>query len=248
VLSSPHYTLELPQNTLSNTSKTPSEAIPHSTAGQRTYAAFLFDMDGTLINSIASANRVWRHWASSHGIDPELVLRAMHGVRAVDTVRRLNIPGLDPEKEAEILTQAEIADVEGITAINGAPAFLRALPTNRWAIVTSAPRVLAVLRLAAAGIPTPEVLVTADDVKQGKPAPDCFLLAARLLGVAAHDCLVWEDTLAGIGAAEAAGAAVMVVGATHSHPIETRHPVTLDYEGLTTSLDDSGALVLSKRR
>jgi sugar-phosphatase len=233
---------------LRSSSKTTSETSPHDPTDQRAYAAFLFDMDGTLINSIASANRVWRHWATSHGIDPELVLRAMHGVRAVDTVRQLNIPGLDPEKEAEILTQAEIADVEGITAINGAPQFLRALPANRWAIVTSAPRVLAVLRLAAAGIPTPEVLVTADDVKQGKPAPDCFLLAARLLGVAARDCLVWEDTLAGIGAAEAAGAAVMVVGATHSHPIETRHPVTVDYEGLTTSVDDSGALVLSKRR
>jgi mannitol-1-/sugar-/sorbitol-6-phosphatase len=248
VLCSLHYPLELPQNTLRNFSRTTSDAIPSDPADRGAYAAFLFDMDGTLINSIASANRVWRHWATSHGIDPEIVLRAMHGVRAVDTVRRLNIPGLNPEQEAEILTQAEIADVEGITAIHGAPEFLRALPTNRWAIVTSAPRVLAVLRLAAAGIPTPEVLVTADDVTQGKPAPDCFLLAARLLGVAARDCLVWEDTLAGISAAEAAGASVVVVGATHSHPIETRHPVIVDYEGLATSVDESGALVLSKRR
>jgi sugar-phosphatase len=205
-------------------------------------------MDGTLINSIASANRVWRHWATSNGIDPELVIREMHGVRAVDTVRRLNIPGLDPEREAEVVTQAEMADVGGITAINGAQAFLRALPSNRWAIVTSAPRVLATRRLAAAGIPTPEVLVTADDVTRGKPAPDCYLLAARLLGVAARDCLVWEDTMAGVGAGEAAGAAVMVISATHSHPIETTHPVVVDYEGLTTSVDDSGALFLSKLR
>jgi sugar-phosphatase len=214
----------------------------------RAFAAFLFDMDGTLINSIASANRVWRQWAASHGIEPELVLQMMHGVRAVETVRRLNIPGLDPEREADILTQAEIADVGGITAIKGAPAFLRSLPVDRWAIVTSAPRALAVLRLEAAGIQKPEVLVTADDVAKGKPAPDCFLLAARLLGVAARDCLVWEDTLAGISAAEAAGASVMVVSATHAHPIETSHPVIVDYEGLTTTRDDSGALVLSRRR
>ena len=106
----------------------------------RAFAAFLFDMDGTLINSIASANRVWTHWAQSHGIEPERVLRIMHGVRAVETVRRLNIPGLDPEYEAEVLTQAEIADVGGIEAIRGAPAFLRSLPANRWAVVTSAPR------------------------------------------------------------------------------------------------------------
>jgi sugar-phosphatase len=214
----------------------------------RPFAAFLFDMDGTLINSIASANRVWRHWATSNGIDPERILGEMHGVRAVDTVRRLNIPGLDPEREAEVVTQAEMADVGGITAINGVPAFLQGLPTNRWAIVTSAPRVLATRRLAAAGIPTPEVLVTADDVTRGKPAPDCYLLAARLLGVSARDCLVWEDTMAGVGAAEAAGAAVIVISATHPHPLETAHPVVVDYAGLTTSVDDSGALLLSKLR
>jgi len=227
---------------------TTSDAPPLDRADRQAFAAFLFDMDGTLINSIASANRVWRQWAASRGVEPEVVLRIMHGVRAVETVRRLNIPGLDPEREAEILTQAEIADVGGITAIKGAPAFLRSLPADRWAIVTSAPRVLAVQRLEAAGIPQPEVLVTADDVAQGKPAPDCFLLAARLLDVPARECLVWEDTLAGISAAEAAGATVMVVSATHDHPIETRHPVIVDYEGLTTTLDDSGALILSQRR
>jgi sugar-phosphatase len=213
-------------------------------AGGRAFAAFLFDMDGTLINSIASAIRVWTRWADSHGIDPDRVLRMMHGVRAVETVRKLNIPGLDAEHEADVLTQAEIEDVGDTTAIRGARAFLQSLPPERWAIVTSAPRVLALRRLEAAGIPEPRVLVTADDVAKGKPAPDCFLLAARLLGVAARDCLVWEDTLAGITAAEAAGAAVLVVSATHAHPIETRHPVTVDYEGLKTARDDSGALVL----
>jgi sugar-phosphatase len=213
-------------------------------AGGRAFAAFLFDMDGTLINSIASAIRVWTRWADSHGVDPDRVLRMMHGVRAVDTVRKLNIPDLDAEHEAEVLTQAEIEDVGDITAIRGAPAFLQSLPPERWAIVTSAPRVLALRRLKAAGIPKPRVLVTADDVAKGKPAPDCFLLAARLLGVAARDCLVWEDTLAGITAAEAAGAAVVVVSATHTHPIETRHPVTVDYDGLKATLDESGALVL----
>jgi sugar-phosphatase len=213
-------------------------------AGGRAFAAFLFDMDGTLINSIASAIRVWTRWADSHGIDPDRVLRMMHGVRAVETVRKLNIPGLDAEHEAEVLTQAEIEDVGEITAIRGARAFLQSLPPERWAIVTSAPRVLALRRLEAAGIPKPRVLVTADDVAKGKPAPDCFLLAARLLGVAARDCLVWEDTLAGITAAEAAGAAVVVVSATHAYPIETRHPVTVDYDGLQTTHDNSGALVL----
>jgi sugar-phosphatase len=204
-------------------------------------------MDGTLVDSIASANRVWRRWAASHGLDPEVVLRTMHGVRAVETVRRLNLPGINAEHEAEVVTRAEIEDVEGIVAIKGAQAFLSSLPADRWAIVTSAPRVLALRRLETAGIPEPRVLITADDVTHGKPAPDGFLLAARSLGVAARDCLVWEDTLAGVQAAEAAGAAVMVVGASHALPLETRHPTIADYDGVKAVLDDAGLLHLHSR-
>lgn len=222
--------------------------MPRTLFGGRAFAAFLFHMDGTLLNSIASANRVWRRWAERHGIDPDMVLRTMHGVRAVDTIRRLNLPRLDVEREAEAVTQAEIDDVEGVVAINGAPAFARALPSKRWAVVTSAPRALAVRRLEAAGLPIPHVLVTADDVTSGKPAPDGFLRATRALGVAAGDCLVWEDTVAGIGAAEAAGAAVIVVSAAHGHAIETKHLVVVDYEALTVTFDASGAMVLSDRR
>jgi mannitol-1-/sugar-/sorbitol-6-phosphatase len=228
---------------LRNSCQPASETTPASADG-RAFAAFLFDMDGTLVDSIASANRVWRRWAASHGLDPESVLRTMHGVRAVETVRRLNVPGMDPEREAHVLTLAEIDDVEGVVAIKGAKAFLHSLPAERWAIVTSAPRVLAIRRLEAAGLPKPRVLVTADDVAHGKPAPDCFLLAARSLGVAAGDCLVWEDALAGVRAAEAAGAAVMVVSASHAHPIQTTHPMITDYDGVKTVLDESGLLRL----
>ena len=97
----------------------------------RTYAAFLFDMDGTLINSIASANQVWTQWANRHGLEPQSVLRNMHGVRAVDTIRGLNVPGMDVEREADLLTQAEIAATEGIVAIRGAQTLLRSLPADR---------------------------------------------------------------------------------------------------------------------
>ncbi|HEY6927630.1 MAG TPA: HAD-IA family hydrolase [Steroidobacteraceae bacterium] len=204
----------------------------------RQFAALLFDMDGTLTDSIAAANRVWTRWSVSHGLDPGKVLPIIHGVRAGDTIRGLNVPGMDVEKETEIVKQAEIDDVEGVVAIKGARAFLETLPPDRWAVVTSAPRALALRRFGAARLPVPRVLVSAEDVGRGKPAPDGFLLAARLLDVTADKCLVFEDTAAGVAAAEAAGAAVVVVNATHAKPIATRHPVIADYEGL----DASGAL------
>jgi len=209
----------------------------------RRFAAILFDMDGTLTDSIAAANRVWRRWSLSHGLDPEKVLPIIHGVRAGDTIRRLNVPGMDVEKETEFVKQAEIDDVEGVVAIKGAPAFVKALPPDRWAVVTSAPRELALRRFAAAGLSVPRVLVTAEDVTRGKPAPDGFLLAARLLDVTADKCLVFEDTAAGVAAAEAAGAAVVVVNATHATPLATPHPVINDYRYLSLSMSEAGVSV-----
>jgi mannitol-1-/sugar-/sorbitol-6-phosphatase len=210
----------------------------------RSYAAFLFDMDGTLINSIASANKVWTAWANRHGLDPEPILQVMHGVRAIDTIRNLKVPGMDVELEAELLTQAEIDAVDGIVPIKGALTLLRSLPTNRWAVVTSAPRKLASRRLAAAGVPVPRVMVTAEDVTRGKPAPDAYLLAARQLEVETRNCLVWEDTQAGADAAAAAGADVMIITATHHEPLQIRHPVVVDYDGMTATVDGDGMLIL----
>ena len=148
----------------------------------RDFAAFLFDMDGTILSSIAAAERVWTRWAEQHGLDVAVFLPTIHGVRAVDTIRLLRLPGVDAEREAAALALAEIADVDGVQPIAGAVAFLSSLPANRWAIVTSAPRQLAQARLAAAGIAPPAVLVTAEDVTHGKPQPDCYQLAADSLG------------------------------------------------------------------
>ena len=190
---------------------------------QKRFSAFLFDMDGTLLNSIIAAERVWTIWAQRHDLDVAAFLPTIHGVRSVDTIRRLNLPGLDPVLEAEGISRAEIEDVEGVVSIEGAARLLASLPAERWAIVTSAPRALAEARLKAASLELPANLITAEDVSQGKPAPDCFLLAAKRLGVDIRDCLVFEDAPAGIAAAEAAGASVMVITATHEHAITTAH-------------------------
>lgn len=214
----------------------------------RKFAALLFDMDGTVVNSIAAAERVWADWARRQDLDVTAFLPTIHGVRAIETIARLALPGVDPMREADALLQAEVADIDGILPIAGAAAFLASLPAERWAIVTSAPRELALLRIAAAGIPLPAILVAAEDVSRGKPAPDCFRLAAERLGVDARDCLVFEDAPAGITAAEAAGAAIVVISATHQHPLQTPHAAITGYDGLGVTVDEQGWVVLAAER
>ncbi|UQS16914.1 HAD family hydrolase [Pseudomonas sp. HS6] len=210
----------------------------------RAFGAFLFDMDGTVLNSIAAAERIWAAWAERHGVDVETFLPTIHGVRAIDTITRLNLPGVDAEAQAAFITEAEIEDVEGIVEIPGAAAFLKSLPADRWAMVTSAPRDLALRRMAAAGIPEPAVMITAEDVTAGKPDPAGYRLAAKRLGLEPADCLIFEDATVGIQAAEAAGAPLMIITATHQHPIETPHATIASYFDIALSIDSDGQLRL----
>jgi sugar-phosphatase len=210
-----------------------------------TYRAFLFDMDGTVLTSIAAAERVWTTWAVRHGVDVETFLPTIHGARAIDTIRRLNLPGVEAEAEAAWITEAEIEDVDGVLEVAGAARFLKSLPVHQWAIVTSAPRELALRRMAAAGIPEPGVMVTAEDVTAGKPDPAGYQLAARRLGVEPGQCLVFEDATVGILAAEAAGADLMIVTATHEQPVETPHATLAGYEAVRVLVDAAGLRLLT---
>ncbi|MGE7205242.1 HAD-IA family hydrolase [Sphingomonas sp. NPDC019816] len=203
----------------------------------RRFGGFLFDMDGTILSSIASAERAWTDWATRQGLDVEAFLPTIHGVQSVETIRRLNLPGIDPVAEAHALTEAEMLDVDDVVPIGGAAAFLAALPADRWAIVTSAPRRLAEVRLKAAGLPLPGIFVTAEDAERSKPAPDGFLLGAKRLGVAPKDCLAFEDAPAGIAAAEAAAMTVVVITKTHKGVMETAHATVEDYRDLAVEWD-----------
>jgi len=211
----------------------------------RLFSAFLFDMDGTILTSIKAAERVWGRWAASHGLDVDAFLPTIHGKRTEETIRALGLPGVDPVREAAFITRAEIEDVAGVEAIRGVADFLASLPRGRWAIVTSAPRLLAEARIAAAGLPIPDVLVAAEDVERGKPAPDPFLLGARKLGVEPGDCLVFEDTLAGLQSAAAAGMASIVVTTTHSHPLEIEVSAVVDYEDLRVIQTPDALMLMS---
>ena len=213
-----------------------------SSVFDKSYAAFLFDMDGTIMNSTVSAERVWGAWAARQGLDVEKFLPTMHGARGIDTIRNLNLPGIDPAAEAAAIEKAEIEDVAGVMAISGAIDFLASLPLDRWAIVTSSPIALAKARLAEAGIMMPRFIVTAEDVKVGKPNPQCYILGAERLGVNTADCLVFEDVPAGIKAGEAAGSDIMVITATHSHPVETPHTTIANYDNVRAHIGSDGRL------
>ena len=210
----------------------------------RKFAAFLFDMDGTILNSIAAAERIWGAWAARHGLDAATFLPTIHGVKGVETIARLGLPGVDPVKEAQEILDAEMAELEGIVPIPGAIEFLASLPRGRWALVTSAGLDLALKRLKEAGIERPDVIVSGDDVTRGKPNPECFLLGARLLGFSASDCLVFEDATAGILAGEGAGAAIMVITQTHHHPMETSLATIPNYENVRALTHSDGSLKL----
>jgi sugar-phosphatase len=210
------------------------------------YRAFLFDMDGTILTSIAAAERVWAGWAVRHGVDVETFLPTIHGARAIDTINRLALPGVDAEAQAAWITQAEIEDVDGVEEVAGAAGFLRSLPAHQWAIVTSAPRELALRRMAAAGIPEPAVMVTAEDVSAGKPDPAGYRLAAQRLGVEISHCLVFEDATVGILAAEAAGADLLIVTAAHEQPIVTAHATLGSYDRVVARSDVDSFIRLQK--
>lgn len=198
------------------------------------FDALLFDMDGTLLTSIGASERVWGCWASQYGLNAQDFLPHSHGMRVAEVIASLRLPGVDPLHEAERILEAELADVAGVEAISGAPAFLSSLPPDRWAIVTSAPRVLALRRLAVAGLPIPATLITAEDVTSGKPEPACYLLAAARLGARAERCAVFEDAPAGIAAGEAAGCTVIVVG--HQAQAAPIRPTIGDYSAMTATL------------
>lgn len=204
------------------------------------YAAFLFDMDGTILNSIVAAERVWSKWAEKHGLDVATFLPTIHGVRGLDTIARLGLPGVDPQAETDQICADEMIDLEGIVEIAGAIEFLNSLPQDRWAIVTSAPKELALVRMAKVGIPRPDIMITGDDVTEGKPNPRCFMLGAERLGVNIADCLVFEDAPAGILAGEASGASVVVITATHTHKHETALATIPDYKNIKALTGSDG--------
>jgi len=183
--------------------------------------AVLSDLDGVLVDSAAVIEQTWRGFADRHGLDPDEVVAAGHGRRSIDLIR-LVAPHLDAEIEAANVEREEIAQTTGLRPLPGARELVDAVPAERFAIVTSGSRALALARLRAAGLPVPAVLVTAEEVDDGKPHPAGYLRAAELLGVDPAHSVVLEDAPAGVEAGRAAGMTVIAVLTTNDASALTR--------------------------
>ncbi|WP_164702801.1 HAD-IA family hydrolase [Modestobacter sp. KNN46-3] len=173
----------------------------------------LFDNDGVLVDSEPSVVRSWSRWAVDSGLDPAEVLAAVPGRRAADTVAVFVKPE-DVERSTALITRYELEDVAGTLAVPGVVDLIAQLDDVPWAVVTSGVRELATARLWAAGVPVPEVVVTAEDVVSGKPHPEPYLTGASRLGVPPGEVIVLEDSPSGISAGLAAGATVLGIGRT----------------------------------
>jgi mannitol-1-/sugar-/sorbitol-6-phosphatase len=175
--------------------------------------AVLFDMDGTLVDSRIACDSLLRRWAVRHGLDAELISAAAQGRTNRDIAREFT-PHLPAEEEGARLDQEELLYREGNVAVRGAAELVSALPAGTWALVTSASRRVAEMRLQCAGLPVPGVLISSDDVRRGKPDPEGYLIAAEQLGMEPEHCLVIEDTPAGLEAARRAGMQVLAITTT----------------------------------
>jgi mannitol-1-/sugar-/sorbitol-6-phosphatase len=179
--------------------------------------AILFDLDGVLVDSAECVEKTWREWARRHHLDPDRVIALAHGRRAIETVR-LIAPELSADAELAELAASEATTAEGVYEITGARELLERLPPSGWGVVTSGIRSVAEFRLRYTRLPLPTVMVCADEITRGKPDPEGYLTAAARLGRAAADCVVIEDTPAGIESARAAG--MRVVAITTTYPLE----------------------------
>lgn len=180
--------------------------------------ALLFDLDGVLIQSVGAVDRCWRRWCVQYDIPDAENFHVPHGVRAEDIIRMLR-PEFGPEQVGEglqVIEDMEAEDTADITALPGAERLLSLLPADRWALVTSATRRLAQVRLAAAGLMMPEHIITAEMVMRGKPDPEPYRRGAELLGRTSVECVVVEDAPSGVSAGIAAGSRVIGVLGTHS--------------------------------
>jgi len=186
----------------------------------------IFDWDGVIINSAAHHEKSWErlakecsktlpedHFKRGFGMKNEFIIPELLGWTAVPTEIRI----LSLRKEA---LYREVVREVGITALTGVEAWLRVLQSEGipCVIASSTHRENITTTLGVLGLEEFFAdIVTAEDVKRGKPDPEVFLTAAQRIEVEPADAVVFEDALVGIAAAHAAGMRVVAVATTEPH-------------------------------
>ena len=207
-------------------------------------SAILFDLDGVLVDSTRAVDREWRAWAARKGVDGDAVMAIAHGVRTIEVIRRV-APHLDAGAEAAAIENHEAHDQSGVVVMPGAVDLVKSIPGGRWGVVTSGTRLLASNRLRYCGLPVPEVLVTSDDVVNGKPDPEPYLKGAERMGLRPGECLVIEDAPAGIASARAGGMKVIGMASTYDPAkLADADAVVRRFAQISVSGDGNGLRVL----
>ncbi|KFX04768.1 phosphatase [Pectobacterium betavasculorum] len=213
---------------------------------------FLFDLDGTLVDSLPAVERAWSNWAKDHDIEPQDVLDFIHGKQAITSLRHF-LQGQSEEtiqQEFDALEKTEASDTQGIVAMPGAKALLERLDALDipWAIVTSGTVPIASARHQRGELPAPRAFITAELVAKGKPNPDAYLLGAQQLGLKPEECVVVEDAPAGVLSGLAAGCKVIAVKAPTDTPKLDEVDLILDsLELIEIEKLPSGAKVLLRQ-
>ncbi|MFU0886462.1 HAD-IA family hydrolase [Kluyvera sichuanensis] len=199
--------------------------------------AVLFDLDGTLVDSGPCIERLWELWAKKNHVDVKYVLSIIHG-RTVSETLKLISPYFYNQKCIDEIKFTAMEALSHVSPIPGAVNLFRQLPMNKVAIVTSGIKAVSMRSIIGAGIPVPDVMITADDVSCGKPDPEPYLKAASRLGVNPNNCLVFEDAYSGIRSAIAAGMSVIVVGKTGQSIVDGNATYLDDFRNVIVVVKD----------
>ena len=178
------------------------------------FAGYIFDCDGTLIDSMPVHYKAWDAAMRQSGLKETLSQDLFYSLGGVPTLSVAELIAkhygltIDPKDVFHLKENLFMDMLPEVTLIQPVADFARhvAMLGRPVSVASGGPRMVVQRSLQLAGLADLfKVVVTADDVVHGKPAPDMFLLAAKLMGVAPKSCLVFEDAVPGLQAAEAAG-------------------------------------------
>ncbi|MEQ4923061.1 sugar phosphatase [Proteus hauseri] len=199
-----------------------------------TCKGFLFDLDGTLVDSLPVVEHCWALFGERVGVSTQEINDYIHGKPAIESIRHF-MPNASEQEITETfrwLEKLESTQTEGLAPLPGAIALINRLNelTIPWAIVTSGTVPIATTRQSVTGIPEPKHWVTAECINKGKPNPEPYLLGAKKLGLLPQECVVFEDAAAGIYSGLDAGCQVIAVHAPLTLP--RRNEIHLIIESL----------------